>query len=113
MSEDRYSEYDVFRKENKYKAIEHKFLLRLKSYYEGKPTNKFCKYCIQVNEVKFLNREHQVQDNSICYKHNTILQYVIYHFYKSYSLNIDFDKLINEAAYCIEKTMLILIFANK
>lgn len=103
ICDDSLSEYEVFRKENTYKTIEHKFRIRLRSYYEGKPKIKFCKYCIQENEVKFLNREHQVQGNSICYKHNAILQYVSYNSAKSYSLNVDFYKLINESEYCIEK----------
>ena len=103
MSDEDSNEYEVFRKENSYKAIEHKFRIRKYSYHEGKPKIKFCKYCIQENEYKFLNREHQVQGNAICYKHNAILQFVIYKADKSYSLNIDFIKLCNESDYCISE----------
>lgn len=101
MSNDPSNEYKLFVNENTYKVIEHKYRLRIKGYLEGEPRIKFCKNCFQEDEVKYLNREHQIQGNVICFKHMSILQYVKFNTEKCYNLNIDYQKLISEAEYCI------------
>jgi len=103
MSDNILGEYEIFRNINSFQLIEHKFKLRGKvlSYSEGEPRLKFCKCCLLEDNLKFLNREHQIQDNFICYKHNQRLQYIEYDSMKSYNLNIDYEKVCFDSKYCI------------
>jgi hypothetical protein len=103
MSNDPSKGFSLFIKENAYKAIEHKYRLRIHGYLEGEPRIKFCKDCFKEDKVVYLNREHQIQGNVICYKHKSILQYVKFNTEKRYDLNIDIQRIIKESEYCISE----------
>lgn len=72
-------------------------------YDEGTLRIKFCHRCWSENKEIYLNREHQVQNNYICYKHKTVLQYVEFNKKKAYSLKINVDELTVNSPFCIEK----------
>lgn len=85
--------YRVFRGATSIREVECAFNIRdSNNYFEGSLNIKICPICIQERGEFYLDREHQVQNNCICYKHKTILRYLKYNRYKCYEFN-ELDKL--------------------
>jgi len=93
--------YNYFRGATTVRSTENAFNIRdVDTYYEGALQIKICELCIQEKETFYLDREHQIQDNFICYKHNTILETTKWKRYKSYIINeldtLDYEKCIED-----------------
>lgn len=93
---------ELFKEHNEVINSERKLGVRTNSqYYEKIARVKFCKKCMKENVQVFFNREHQVQENFICYKHMERLQYIQYDFKNTDFLKITDDEYEN-APYCIQ-----------
>lgn len=96
--------YESFRNKSLAKQIEHKFNIRRSEYYHENALNiKFCLSCIKEKNSFYLNREHQIQNNVICYKHNERLKYIEYNYYAGKTWNAVWKtKLYNSQFYISE-----------
>jgi len=73
---------------------------------------KFCPICYKENNTKYLNREHQIIENKICYKHGTILKSVNYHIQR-YFINDNFKTLYQHSKPClIEEDEFYIIYTS-
>lgn len=70
------------------------------SYYEDFPRIKFCKDCIAEKGSFYLEVEHQVQGNLVCYKHANRLQFAPFNFKEISSYRYFADNW-EGADYCI------------
>jgi hypothetical protein len=76
----RYIDYcHIFNDSIRIQKVEEIFNMRQKHYYLENALNiKFCMSCIQESNNFYLNREHQIQENYVCYKHEERLRYFDY-----------------------------------
>lgn len=96
--------YQSFDYTNNPNYVEHIFNIRQsENYYEKALNIKFCIYCIQENNSFYLNREHQIQENFVCYKHNERLKYLEYNKRTGKSLNIIWRKKYTDSQYYLSE----------
>lgn len=82
------AQYQTLRSGNMVSSIESAFNIRkYGDYYEGGLNIKFCKYCVQEKGEFYLKKEHQIQNNYVCYKHKVSLHYVSFDNLKRYNLH--------------------------
>jgi hypothetical protein len=88
--------YHICKKNNSTRSI----LQDLNIKNSGNYNIKICLLCCKDKNEFYLDREHQIQNNVICYKHKSRLNYIEFYHNKAYNLNqmdkIDYKNCIEE-----------------